>query len=183
MSQVVAKAYAEAMYELALELNKVEAYKKDVKLVDASLNEVESIKGFLESVRVSKNDKKAVLENCFKDKVDGNIINFLSLLVDKRRIILYKDIFHEFYTLCNQYLGIKEGTLEVARPLSDEKVHELEEALSKDGVKVELKTKINESLISGFRVVFDDQVIDSSMRNKINKMNEMLLRKDVSLWN
>ena len=77
MSQVVAKAYAEAMYELALELNKVEAYKNDVKLVDQSLNEVEGVKGFLESVRVSKEDKKAVLENCFKDKVDRNIINFL----------------------------------------------------------------------------------------------------------
>ena len=183
MSQVVAKAYAEAMYELALELNKVEAYKNDVKLVDQSLNEVEGVKGFLESVRVSKEDKKAVLENCFKDKVDRNIINFLSVLVDKRRILLYKDIFHEFYIMCNQYLGIKEGILETARPFTAENVKAIEEALSKEGQKVELKTRINESLISGFKVIFDDRVIDSSMRIKINKMNEMLLRKDVSLWN
>ena len=85
--------------------------------------------------------------------------------------------------MCNQYLGIKEGILETARPFTAENVKAIEEALSKEGQKVELKTRINESLISGFKVIFDDRVIDSSMRNKINKMNEMLLRKDVSLWN
>ena len=80
-------------------------------------------------------------------------------------------------------MGVKEGIVETARPLDTAKLAELEKALGKDGVKVELKNKINTTLISGFRVIFDDKIIDTSMKKKINQMNEMLLRKDVSLWN
>lgn len=179
----VAKTYAEAMFALALDVDSVDKYKQDVKLVEASFDEVEGINKFLASVKVAKADKKEVFNSSFKGKVADEVIYFLNVLVDRGRIALYKDIFHEFYHLCNEQLGIKEGVVETARPLAKDKIVELEKALSKDGVKVELKAKLNTTLISGFRVIFDDKIIDTSMKKKINQMNEMLLRKDVSLWN
>lgn len=179
----VAKTYAEAMFTLALDVDSVEKFKQDVKLVEASFDEVEGVNKFLASVKVAKADKKEVFNSSFKGKIAEEVINFLNVLVDRGRIALYKDIFHEFYHLCNEQLGIKEGVVETARPLAEGKIAELEKALSKDGVKVELKAKLNTTLISGFRIIFDDKIIDTSMKKKINQMNEMLLRKDVSLWN
>lgn len=179
----VSKVYAEALFSLAVQTNKVETLQKDIQLVSESFKEVEGIKGFLNSVKVSKEEKKRVLRECFKDGIDEYTINFLCVLIDKRRIGLYKSIFHEFYIMCNEHLGIKEGVIESVRPLDEAQIGKLEAALSKDGVKVVLKNKINETLISGFKIIFDDQVIDNTMKNKITKMNETLLRKDVSLWN
>lgn len=183
MSGEVAKTYAEALYSLALDNDCVAQYKDDVKLIEQSFNEVDDIKKFLIAAKVSKDDKKQVFAKGFKGKVSKDILNFLNLLVDRGRITYFKDIFHNFYSLCNVSLGIKEGLLETARPLSADKVHELEKALSKDGVAVELQTKINTTLISGFRIVFDDKIIDTSMKKRLNQLSEMLLRKDVSLWN
>ena len=46
-------------------------------------------------------------------------------------------------------------------------------------MKVEFKQKINKSLISGFKISFDNEVIDASMKDKIDKLHNMLSRKDV----
>ncbi len=179
----LAKTYAEALFALALEEKKVDDFKKDIKVIEASFKDVEGAKKFFASVKISKADKKEVFSSNFKGKVNPEVINFLCLLVDRGRISHYADIFHEFIHLCNDELGIKEGIVETPRPISEDKIKELEKALSKDGVTVELKTKLNTTLISGFRVIFDDKIIDTSMKKKINQLNEMLLRKDVSLWN
>ena len=182
MSQV-ANRYAEAFYSLVLSENKVEEYKNDIDLVKSALDGVEGIKEFLASVKVGKEEKKKVLKDCLEGKVSKYTLNFLYVLVDKNRAVKYPEIFKEFRHLCNLELGIKEGVIESARPLDETKIKELEETLSKDGQKVELINKIDKTLISGFRVVFENEIIDGSMKEKIKKMNDMLLRKDVSLWN
>ena len=183
MNSEVAKTYAEALYSLALDSNNVAKYKEDVKLVEASLDEVGGIRKFLIAAKVSKDEKKQLFKDAFEGKISEDVLNFMYVLVDRGRISGFKDIFHDFYHFANESLGVKEGIIETARPLDAAKLAELEKALGKDGVKVELKNKINTTLISGFRVIFDDKIIDTSMKKKINQMNEMLLRKDVSLWN
>lgn len=179
----VAKTYAEALFMLASDMDKVKEFKSDIKLVELSLNGVEGIKKYLVSANITKTDKKKIFTESFNGKISKEVLNFLYVLVERGRVSAYNDVFHEFYHFCNNYLGIKEGVVESARPLSEEKVKELERALSKDGVQVELDTKINTTLISGFKIIFDDKIIDTSMKKKITQMNEMLLRKDVSLWN
>ena len=181
MSQIATR-YAEAFFSLASDLNKVAEFKKDMDFVKDSLGEIEGARKFFVSAQVSKNDKKNVLTSCFEGKIDTYTLNFLCVLVDKGRIGNYKEIAAEFHNLCNQELGIREGIIESARPIEEEKIKLLEETLSKEGQKVELVAKINESLISGFRITFDNEVIDGSMKTKIEKMNDMLLRKDVNLW-
>ena len=110
-------------------------------------------------------------------------MNFLFVLVDKNRASEYKEIFHQYYQLANPELGIKEGYVESVRPLDEKRIKALEDVLSTKELKVELKQRINDNLISGFRVVFDGEIIDASMKEKVRKMNEMLLGKDGSLWN
>ncbi len=47
----VSKVYAEALFSLAVQTNKVETLQKDIQLVSESFKEVEGIKGFLNSVK------------------------------------------------------------------------------------------------------------------------------------
>ena len=102
---------------------------------------------------------------------------------DKGRIINYREITDEFHHLCNQELNIKEGIIESVRPLKKKKIKELEDLLGGENQKVELFPKINRTLISGFRISFDDEVIDNSMKKRINSMELTLKRKDGGTWN
>lgn len=174
MHQVISN-YAQALFDLAKDNNAVSSYKKELDDVLETLLEVDNIKDFFVSVKISKNEKKNLLDKCFKDKIDKNILNFLKLLIDKNRFVYFKEIAREFHCLCNDDLKIKEGILEVPRHLDKQEIKKLEDFLSKDE-KVELKEKINKTLISGFKITFEDKVIDNSMKEKIRKMNELLMK-------
>ena len=112
----------------------------------------------------------------------GTII-FCSLAEFALHCGYYDEIFKEFIHECNDELNIIEGIIETPRPLNKDLIKQLEEVLSKDGKVVELKEKINKSLISGFKITIDNHVIDNSLKNKINDLKDTLLRKEGGLWN
>lgn len=180
---VVASRYAEAFFSLSLDKNATETYKRELNDVKEAFESVPKIKEFFISESLNKKDKKKVIKDCLENKVSNDTLNFLLLLVDKGRIAIYDEIIKEFRHLANDELNIKEGIIESVRPLDKEKVKELEAALSKDGQKVELTQKINKALISGFKIKFDNQVIDVSMKEKISKMQELISRKGGQSWN
>ena len=180
---VVASRYAEAFFSLSLDKNATETYKNELNVVKDVFENVDNIKEFFISEMVNKSEKKKVIKDALQNKVSKETLNFLMLLVDKGRISIFDEIIKEFRHLANNELNIKEGIIESVRPLDKEKIKELEDALSKDGEKVELTQKINNSLISGFKIKFDNQVIDVSMKEKIDKMNKIISRKGGQSWN
>ena len=174
---VLANRYAEGFFSLALEKDNVAKYKEQIDFVKASFDKAKAL-DFFKSYKVSKEAKKELINNCFKDSLDKYVLNFLDLLVDKNRIAYYDEIFVEFHKLCNDSLNIKEGIIETARELDGSLLESLEKTLSDDKYTVVLKPKINKSLISGFRISLDDKVIDNTMKQRIKNMEEMLKRKD-----
>jgi len=167
----IASNYAEALLSLAKEKNSVELFKKEIKSVQDTLDNVDNLKLFFDSVKISKVEKKRVLEDCFKGKVDDLIMNFLKVLVDKGRISYYKDIFNEFRVIANKELNIIEGIVETPRPIDIKEVERLEKAL---GDNVELRPRINKNLISGFKIIMDNKIINNSMRDKIDDLSLLL---------
>ena len=180
---IIANRYAESLFSLGLDKNKVDVYKEDLKKVRNAFQNVDNLKDFFSSEQISKDDKKEVLISVFKNKLNKDILNFLKLLVDKGRISYYEDIIKAYIHLANDELNIKEGIIESPRSLDAKSIKKLEKALSSKDIKVELHERINPSLISGFKVIFDDEVIDASMKEKINKLHNSLSNKGGKQWN
>ena len=179
---LLAARYAESLLSLAIEKDKVELYRDQIELIADSFD-MADVKAFFASSKVSKDEKKELCRNIFADSVDKYVLNFLFVLIDRNRMVNYREIFAEFRHQCNRQLDIDEGIIETARPLKEELIKELEDSLSRNGKRVELREKINRSLISGFKISFADRIIDNSMKNKIRNLEDNLLRKDGSLWN
>ena len=179
---IIARRYAEAFFSLSLDNNCVEKNKTELKEINKLFLDVDNLKNFFLSEQISKNDKKQLLTNSLQNEVSKDTLNFLLLLVDKNRIGIYDEIINEYIHLANNELNIKEGIIESVRPLDEKKIIELEKSLSKDGQDVELKQKINKSLISGFKIKFDNYVIDGSMKSKLDKLQESISRKGDQSW-
>ena len=180
---VVASRYAEAFFSLSLGKNVVLENKEELKKVKDIFADIDNLKLFFLSEQIDKKSKKELISNSLKNVVSKDTLNLLLLLVDKKRISMYEEIINEYIHLANDNLNIKEGIIESVRPLDQNKINELEDALSKDGQKVELTQKINKSLISGFKIKFDNYVIDASMKEKIDNLKEMISRKGGQSWN
>ena len=174
---LVAKRYSEAFFSLALDKNKVSEYKEDLKLVLDTFKGVDSIDLFFASEKITKQEKKDLIEKSFNEKISVDAKNLLKLLVDKGRMDYITEIAEDYFHLANENLNICEGLIESVRPIDETRIKELETLLAKNGQTVVLKQKINKSLISGFRITLNNEVIDGSMKSKIDQMQDLLSRK------
>ena len=172
----IAQVYAQSLFDLALENNQVEDYLKDIKFVDSILESEPSFIPFFTHVLVPSDAKIALLDKCFREDVNQMVLNFLKLLVRKRRIRYIKEIVDSFIKLCNKHLGIEEGKIYSAFDLSDAQVAAIEEAISKkENKKVILRVIKDESLIGGVRVQVNTRVYDGSVKNKVSMLRKSLL--------
>jgi F-type H+-transporting ATPase subunit delta len=77
--------------------------------------------------------------------------------------------------LKNRAEGVADCLIETAFPLSDVQVAELLGSLSKKfGQKLKSEVRVNADLIGGIRATVGDQVLDGSVRARLNDMQTAL---------
>ena len=92
-------------------------------------------------------DKKAILEKIFSDTTDIYLINFLKVLIDRKKIRYIDDVYHRFVKLVNDKKTLEKGTVYSVVPLSDKEIKELETKMSKKFSRVvKLENKIEQVL-------------------------------------
>lgn len=177
MSQLTER-YATALFELVLQEKAVPLYQAQSKVIVEVFSVNASLRSFFDAVQITAEEKKELLAKAFKGKIEPLLFNFLNLLVDKKRINHAVEILKEFNTMCNRELNIQEGYVYSARALSAEQIKQLEEGLSqKNNRNVELHNLIDERLISGIKIVIDNQIVDLSMKNRIESLKNELLKE------
>ena len=170
---VVGDRYAESLFDLAKEENKVTQYLDDIKLVSDP-----QIVQFFNHVLIENDKKIQLLDQSFKGNVDQYVLNFLKLLVQSRRIRYIDDIVKSYINLSNQYLGIEEGMIYTPYELTDQQIQDIEKAISqKENKKVTLKVSIDPSLLGGIKVQIANRIYDGTIKNKVEMLKKELLRK------
>lgn len=175
---VVGDRYAESLFDLAKEENKVTQYLDDIKLVGEVLVSDPQIVQFFNHVLIENDKKIQLLDQSFKGNVDQYVLNFLKLLVQSRRIRYIDDIVKSYIKLSNQYLGIEEGMIYTPYELTDQQIQDIEKAISqKENKKVTLKVSIDPSLLGGIKVQISNRIYDGTIKNKVEMLKKELLRK------
>lgn len=174
----IANRYARALFELADELHRIDAWQEQMKTVKQIFTQNKEYLSFFAHYRISGTEKKEVLKQVFSKELDKEVLHFLLLLVDKKRIKGILEITSAFNSLCNESKHIKEGIVYSVNELSDEQLQSIETSVSeKIGYRVSFLNRIDKELISGVKVVVEDQVIDGSMKYRIQSLKAELLRE------
>lgn len=175
MIDIIANRYAEALFQLSEDDNITkEIYNELHNVVDTVKNN-KDLDNVLKSPLVAKVEKVKLIETLFNNKINNNLKNFLKILVEKGRISSLKSIELTFKQLLNDKNNIIEGTVISAIPLTDKKVKELEEKLSKKYNKnVTLENKVDESILGGVLVRLGNTQIDGSVKTRLNNIKDQL---------
>jgi F-type H+-transporting ATPase subunit delta len=97
------------------------------------------------------------------------------MLVDNGRLTLLPEIGAQFHALKNAQEGAADAEISSAFELSDTQVRELIAALEKKfGRKLNPSVSIDKDLIGGVRVVVGDEVLDTSVRARLQQMHAAL---------
>lgn len=174
----IAQRYAQSLFDLAIEVNQVVAYSKDIDLIRTVFESDPSFIPFFSHVLIEDEAKCALLEKSFRGQVNDYVVNFLKLLVKKRRMRYVMEIIKAFKMLTNEYFGIEEGILYASYDISEAEVKEVELALGKKENKtIHLRVIKDPSLIGGIKVEINNRVFDGSIKNKVALLKKELLRK------
>lgn len=177
MISEVAQRYGQGLYEVALENGSIKEKKDQVEGLLSVLNGNKEVEELLRAVKVTKNEKKEFIENVFGDNLDKEVISLIKLLIDKGRIYYLKDVLKEYLVLADEELGIVHATVHSARKLKDDDIERIKEALRiKTNKEVVIENKVDASLIAGIKVTLGNNVTDITMKSKIEKMKETLLK-------
>lgn len=104
----VANRYAEALFSLAKDQNKVEEWQQEVSQIKEIFKQNPALTEVFAYVKITASEKNELITKAFSS-FDRQIVNFLHLLVDKGRINYLTEIADVFNKQCNDFRGIDQG--------------------------------------------------------------------------
>ena len=168
--------YAEALYELALEEDDLAAYYQDMQKVKDIFQADRQIIDFFAAALVSEKEKLALLEQTLEGQVGLYVLNFLKLLVKKKRIRWLIAICDDFKKKYLEHMGIVEGYVYSAMALDDAILTQIQSAISqKEKKQVQLQFVLDPSLLGGVKVVVGQHVYDGSLEARLGQLRAELL--------
>lgn len=172
----IARNYAEVLLTLARRADDPTGWGRTVTEIADAISANVALRNFLESPRVSAEQKREVLAKAFQDRVPRLFVRFLQTLVDKRRQMLIPQIAEEYHGLLDQAEGRVHAQLTFARPVSDEERDEVARGLSKTlGMNVVPHVTIDPALMGGVVVKVGDRVMDGSVRRRLRTLRERMV--------
>lgn len=172
MKQIrLANRYAKALFDLALEQQKLETVAKDMQLVNDVVVENRDLALLLKSPIVNAHKKIAVFSSLFEKKIDKLSLQFLSLLAKNGREDIISLVAESLLNIYNDYRGITEAWLSTAGDLEKDARTAILQMLKKlSGKEIRLHEYVNADLLGGFVVKLGDYQYDASTKTLIKRL-------------
>ncbi len=172
----IARVYAEALFEVGKEDGKIEQFYGELKGIYELIEDNDLFRRFWEYPAISREEKKKVIEDIFRKKVQDCILNFLKLLIDKSREKHLRKVIAFYKFLLNEYHNRMEVFVEVPMKLTDNQrkriINMLEASYKKEVI---LKELLSPELIGGMRLRVGFKDMDGSVRKKLAILRQELL--------
>ena len=180
---IIARNYAETALELARRSGgdaAVDAYGGALEEVATLLRDEPRIREFLETPRVTTEERKRAIRASFAGRVPEPLLRFLLVVIEKRRQALLEEIASEYAVLVDELRGRVRAHVTVARPadpaLQKEIVASLEKRLGK---KVVPTFHTDPALVGGVLIRVGDLLYDGSVRRRIAGLKRRMLAATV----
>ncbi|MDY6783541.1 MAG: ATP synthase F1 subunit delta [Cyanobacteriota bacterium] len=176
LSREIAEPYAQALMAVARDTNQTEAFGEQIRSLLTLMEESSDLREFVANPIIEADNKKAVLRRILGDDSNPYLVNFMMLLVDKRRILLLENILEQFLALLREQTQTALAEVTSAKELTEEQRQQVVERVKgfTDATSVEVKCKIDPDLIGGVVIKVGSQVVDASIRGQLRQISQRL---------
>jgi F-type H+-transporting ATPase subunit delta len=169
----IARPYAEAIFRVASsgDLASWSTLMSEMAQVAAHPD----VREFASNPKVSDQQVTDTFLALLKSGVGPEARNFVAMLAENGRLTLLPEIAEQFHALRNTQEGAADAEITSAFEMSDAQVRDLVATLErKFGCRLNPAVTVDSSLIGGVRVTVGDEVLDTSVRAKLQKMHTAL---------
>jgi F-type H+-transporting ATPase subunit delta len=170
----VARPYAEALFRVAQsgDINAWSAIVSELAQIGANPD----LQAFASNPIVTHEQLADTIASLVKSPLNAEANNFILLLARNGRINLLPEIGAQFHELVNAQQGAADAQIASAFEIAAGQLSQLVTTLEKKfGRKLNPTVTVDPSLIGGVRVVVGDEVLDTSVRAKLQQMHVALV--------
>ena len=169
----IARPYAEALFKSAgADLGATAAWLDELAAVAAN----PQLQQYAGNPNVQSAQVIDLVTGVIKTKLPTAGLNFLTAVIDNGRLAVLPEIANQFHSLKNGQSGSSDATVYSAFALDDAALASLLAVLEKRfGRKLNLTVEIEPELIGGVRVVVGDEVLDTSVKARLEQMKVALI--------
>ena len=168
----IARPYAEALFEASeKDLGKVSAWVDELAQIAANAQLLQ----FADSPKVTPAQVFDVIASVAKSALDEHAKNFLRAVIANGRLSVLPEIASQFRALVNAQSGSSDAVVYSAFPIDSAALAEVATTLEKRfGRKLNVTVELEPELIGGIRVVVGDEVLDTSVKARLEQMKVAL---------
>jgi len=168
----IARPYAEALFKAAgTDADAASAWLDELAAVAAN----EQLRQFADNPQFSAEQVFGVITGVLKTALPAIGQNFLRTVLDNGRLVALPEIAAQFRTLVNAQRGSSDAIVYSAFDMDAAGLAALSAVLEKRfGRKLDLQVRVQPELIGGVRVVVGDEVLDTSVKARLEQMKVAL---------
>jgi len=172
----IARPYAEALFKASVaqagtDLNATVAWLDELAVIAAN----PQVRQLADSPKVSDGQVFDLMTGVVRSALPDAARNFLRAVIDNGRLPALPEVAAQFRALVNQRSGSSDAIVHSAFPLDAAALADMAATLEKRfGRKLNLTVQLEPSLIGGVRVVVGDEVLDTSVKARLEQMKAAL---------
>ena len=134
--------------------------------------------GFLKlmsSPNLSKQERCAILEDCFREKVHPYVLNFMKILAEKGYMRHFAHCCHAYRQLYCKEHNILTVNATAAVALDDRQKEKLTQKLTAiTGKTVDLQVQVDPGVVGGIRMDYDGKQLDDTLQHRLDAIGKLL---------
>ena len=177
-SNTSANRYSLALYELSEESDLLSQIEMDsIKILNLIGTSVD-FNNLVKDPTISHEELINAIDKIFDYlKIENLLKNFTNFLITKRRFFFIEQILNNFIEICSEKRGELKTEIRSAKNLSNDEINKIKDELSKYFTsKIRLDYKYDESLIGGLIVQVGSMMIDTSIKNKLQQIENKMMK-------
>jgi F-type H+-transporting ATPase subunit delta len=169
----IARPYAEALFQVA--------GKGDLKQASGQLDAIAAVAANAQMRQYADNPKATVdqvfdvITSVVKSPLSDATRNLLRAIIENGRLAALPEVALQFHALVSERSGVSEATVYSAFPIDAAQLTAVVASLEKRfGRKLTASVQVEPELIGGIRVVVGDEVLDTSVKARLEQMKVAL---------
>lgn len=176
MAKLVSKVYGDALFDVAKEQERFDAFYEEAKGILLILHTNAGLTKLMNHPKIVKEEKISIIENIFKGRISDEIVGLMRMIVAKGHFGDMESVFTYFIDQVKEHNNIGTAYVTTAIELSGEQREQVVKKLIQTTkyVEFEMHYDVNTAIIGGMVIRIGDRVIDSSIQTKIYDLTREL---------
>ena len=176
-SNTSANRYSLALFELAEESNLLNQIEENSSNFLNLISNNNDFNNFIKDPTISRKILNNIINKISENfKLENLFKNFLSFLITKRRFFYTQQILNNFLEICSEKRGELKAEIRSSKELTQEEIKKITDELSDNfNSKIKLNYNHDESLIGGLVVQVGSTMIDTSIKNKLQQIENKMI--------